>query len=79
MTVFDAADFDDHEAVIYVREPDAGLRAIIAIHRSRGTTAGGGTRRARARCEAVAHRSRRGAAEPIAVEIGDPPGHRACL
>jgi len=44
MTVFAAPAYDDHEAIVYVRDPAAGLRAIIAIHRSRGTTAGGGTR-----------------------------------
>jgi leucine dehydrogenase len=54
MAVFDAPAYDDHEAVIYVRDPGSGLRAIIAIHRSRGTTAGGGTRMMTYESEAAA-------------------------
>lgn len=34
MTVFDAADFDDHEAVHFVSDEKSGLRAIIAMHDS---------------------------------------------
>ena len=34
MSVFDAADFDDHEAVHFVSDADTGLRAIIAMHDS---------------------------------------------
>ncbi len=30
--LFDSADFDDHEQVVFVSEPASGLRAIIAIH-----------------------------------------------
>jgi leucine dehydrogenase len=32
MTPFDAPEFDDHEEVSFVHDPDSGLRAIIAIH-----------------------------------------------
>ncbi len=32
MGVFDAAEFDDHERVVFCRDPGAGLRAIIAVH-----------------------------------------------
>ena len=32
MSVFEAAEFDDHEEVVFVNEPAAGLRGIIAIH-----------------------------------------------
>ena len=40
--LFDAADFDDHEAVHFVSDPAAGLRAIIAVHSThRGPAAGG--------------------------------------
>jgi leucine dehydrogenase len=42
MSVFSAADFSEHEQVVFVNEPDAGLRAIIAIHNtSRGPAFGG--------------------------------------
>ncbi len=30
--VFDAPDFDDHEQVVFGRDADAGLKAIIAVH-----------------------------------------------
>lgn len=42
--VFDHVEFDDHEQVMFVNDGHVGLRAIVAIHRSRGTTAGGGVR-----------------------------------
>jgi leucine dehydrogenase len=42
--VFDHVEFDDHERVTFVNDVEVGLRAIVAIHRSRGTTAGGGVR-----------------------------------
>ena len=42
--VFDHVEFDDHEQVTFINNVDVGLRAIVAIHRSRGTTAGGGIR-----------------------------------
>ena len=32
MSVFEALEFDDHEEVVFVNEPAAGLRGIIAIH-----------------------------------------------
>ena len=32
MGVFDTAEFDDHERVVFCRDPAAGLRAIIAVH-----------------------------------------------
>ena len=32
MGVFDADEFDDHERVVFCRDPEAGLRAIIAVH-----------------------------------------------
>jgi leucine dehydrogenase len=32
MTPFDAPEFDDHEHVSFVGDPESGLRAIIAIH-----------------------------------------------
>jgi leucine dehydrogenase len=42
MNVFSAADFSDHEQVVFVNEPETGLRAIIAIHNtSRGPAFGG--------------------------------------
>lgn len=42
MSVFDVKDFDDHEQVVFCRDPDSGLRAIIAIHNtSRGPSLGG--------------------------------------
>ena len=40
--LFDAPDFDAHEAVHFVSDPSAGLHAIIAIHSTfRGPAAGG--------------------------------------
>ena len=44
MSVFDAADFDDHEAVHFVSDADTGLRAIIAMHDSTLGPALGGLR-----------------------------------
>src|SRR3954451_20192139 len=45
MAIFDAADFDDHEHVSFFVDRAAGLRAIIAIHRTGPLgTAGGGCR-----------------------------------
>ncbi len=32
MSIFDAAEFDQHEEVVFINEPAVGLRAIIAIH-----------------------------------------------
>jgi len=32
MSVFNAAEFDGHEQVVFINEPAVGLRAIIAIH-----------------------------------------------
>ena len=44
MSVFDAADFDDYEAVHFVSDADTGLRAIIAMHDSTLGPALGGLR-----------------------------------
>lgn len=45
MRVFGSADFDDHEQVTFFADPGAGLRAIVAIHRSGPLgIAGGGCR-----------------------------------
>jgi leucine dehydrogenase len=42
MSVFSIPDFDSHEQVVFVSEPESGLRAIIAIHdSSRGPALGG--------------------------------------
>lgn len=42
---FDHPDFDDHHAVLFVSDPDSGLRGIIALHRLRGdASAVGGIR-----------------------------------
>lgn len=32
MAVFDAAEFDDHEQVLFINDKAAGLRAIVAVH-----------------------------------------------
>ncbi|MFQ5957839.1 MAG: Glu/Leu/Phe/Val dehydrogenase dimerization domain-containing protein [Alphaproteobacteria bacterium] len=32
MAVFNAPEFDDHEQIVFCRDPEAGLKAIIAIH-----------------------------------------------
>ncbi len=44
MTVFDAPDFDDHEQVVFFSDPNAGLKAIIAIHSTALGPALGGCR-----------------------------------
>lgn len=44
MSVFEAPEFDDHEQVLFVHEPELGLRAIIAIHNTRLGPALGGCR-----------------------------------
>lgn len=45
MGIFDAPEFDEHEQISFVHDPDTGLRAIIAIHWSGPIgTAGGGCR-----------------------------------
>ena len=45
MSVFDQGDFDAHEHVSFFADPSAGLRAIVAIHRTGPLgTAGGGVR-----------------------------------
>ena len=42
MSVFTAPDYDGHEQVVFASDPDAGLRAIIAIHdTTRGPALGG--------------------------------------
>jgi len=42
--IFAQADFDDHEQVLYVTDPDADLRGIIAIHNTTLGPAAGGCR-----------------------------------
>jgi len=44
MTVFSSKDFDDHETVLFFRDQDTGLKAIIAIHDTTLGPALGGTR-----------------------------------
>ncbi len=45
MSVFHAADFDDHEEVHFFNDAESGLKAIIAFHRSLpGAPSGGGIR-----------------------------------
>jgi leucine dehydrogenase len=44
MSVFDAADFDNHETVAYFSDKPTGLRAIIAVHSTALGPACGGTR-----------------------------------
>ena len=44
MSLFDHVEFDQHEHVSYVCDPDSGLRAIIAIHNTHLGPAMGGTR-----------------------------------
>ncbi len=43
-TVFDHPEFDDHEQIVFCRDADAGLRAIIALHSTARGPAGGGCR-----------------------------------
>jgi leucine dehydrogenase len=47
-------EFDDHEAVVFCRDPRSGLRAIIAIHDTHAGPAMGGTRMASYSSEADA-------------------------
>jgi leucine dehydrogenase len=42
--IFDAADFDDHEQLIFFRDADCGLKALIAIHSTALGPAAGGCR-----------------------------------
>jgi leucine dehydrogenase len=44
MSIFDAAEFDEHEEVVFINEPAVGLRAIIAIHNTTLGPALGGCR-----------------------------------
>ena len=44
MSVFEAAEFDQHEEVVFINEPKVGLRAIIAIHSTKLGPALGGCR-----------------------------------
>ncbi len=42
MAIFNSTEFSDHEEVVFCRDPDTGLFAIIAIHdRTLGPAAGG--------------------------------------
>ena len=45
MSVFDHAEFDDHESLHYFFDDKTGLRAIIAVHSTAIGPAAGGTRR----------------------------------
>lgn len=45
MSVFDHTEFDHHETVQFIDEPDSGLKAIIAIHSTALGPAAGGCRR----------------------------------
>lgn len=44
MTVFSAKEFDNHESVLFFRDPKSGLKAIIAVHDTTLGPALGGTR-----------------------------------
>ena len=44
MTVFSAVDFSDHELVVFARDADSGLRAVIAVHSTALGPAVGGCR-----------------------------------
>jgi len=44
MSIFNAAEFDQHEEVVFINEPENGLRAIIAIHNTTLGPALGGCR-----------------------------------
>ncbi len=44
MSIFEAVDFDDHEQVLFVKDPETKLQAIIAIHNTRLGPALGGCR-----------------------------------
>lgn len=45
MGVFDHPEFDQHESLLYVQDPDSGLKAIVAIHSTALGPAAGGCRR----------------------------------
>ncbi len=45
MSVFEHAEFDNHEQVVFCRDPESGLRAIIAVHNLNRGPALGGCRR----------------------------------
>ena len=45
MAVFDHPEFDQHESLHFVQDPDSGLKAIIAIHSTALGPAAGGCRR----------------------------------
>lgn len=45
MSVFDHPEFDQHESLHYVQDPQSGLKAIIAIHSTALGPAAGGCRR----------------------------------
>ena len=45
MSVFDHAEFDNHESLHYFHDDETGLRAIIAVHSTALGPAAGGTRR----------------------------------
>lgn len=45
MSVFEHPEFDHHEAVHFIDEPESGLRAIIAVHSTALGPAAGGCRR----------------------------------
>ena len=45
MPVFDHPEFDQHESLHFVQDPDSGLKAIIAIHSTALGPAAGGCRR----------------------------------
>ncbi len=42
--IFNHPEYDSHEQILHVCDAEAGLRAIVAIHRSRDTIAAGGVR-----------------------------------
>lgn len=45
MSVFSMRDFDEHEEVVFLRDPESGLRAVVAIHSTAPYgMAGGGCR-----------------------------------
>lgn len=54
MPVFSAKEFDDHEAVLFVRDRATGLKAIIAVHDTTLGPALGGTRMWKYESEAAA-------------------------
>ena len=54
MGVFEQPSYDGHEEVVFVRDEDSGLRAIIAIHSTRLGPAAGGCRMWRYADEAAA-------------------------